>query len=112
MKKPKPYIYINSGSDRISLQRAIATIVYGEIPKGYIIHHKDTDNLNNNMDNLIMMTYSDLNLVTERDTARHNITALRTQPEIDKRRMELEALEIKYKEFFLAVDNHSMAEDY
>ncbi len=30
-----------------------------EIPKGYVIHHKDGDSLNDNIENLILMTDSE-----------------------------------------------------
>lgn len=40
----------------VLIHRAIYEAYYGEIPKGYIIHHKDGNKLNNNIENLECLT--------------------------------------------------------
>ena len=41
------------------IQTINAEYVYGEIPKGYVVHHKDEDKSNNDFDNLQVMTDAD-----------------------------------------------------
>jgi len=43
----------------LRLHRYIYEMHYGEIPKGYEIHHKDGNKLNNNIDNLEILTKSE-----------------------------------------------------
>lgn len=40
----------------VLIHRAIYEAYYGEIPKGYIIHHKDGNKLNNSIENLECLT--------------------------------------------------------
>ena len=53
------YIQITSGPNKGKLlHRLIYEEVYGPIPKGYTIHHKDGDKTNNNPGNLMLLTKS------------------------------------------------------
>lgn len=60
----KGHLHISLLSDsniqvHFSIHRLIYTVVIGEIPKGYDIHHKDGNKLNNNPDNLIAIPHSE-----------------------------------------------------
>ena len=46
---------------RVSIQmhRAVWEYYHGEIPDGYVVHHVDFNSKNNNLNNLVLMTYSD-----------------------------------------------------
>ena len=53
------YIQITSGPNKGKLlHRLIYEEVFGSIPKGYTIHHKDGDKTNNNPGNLMLLTKS------------------------------------------------------
>lgn len=45
-------------SSTYPLHRAVYSYYYGEIPDGYVIHHKDWNPYNNNIDNLQLLTRS------------------------------------------------------
>ena len=42
----------------VALHRQIWIDLKGDIPKGYIVHHKDEDPLNNKIDNLELLSHS------------------------------------------------------
>jgi predicted nucleic acid-binding Zn ribbon protein len=44
---------------RIELHRYVWIINYGEIPKGYVVHHIDNDKRNNDISNLALMSFSE-----------------------------------------------------
>lgn len=50
------YKWYKKKTYRKLLHRYIFEQAYGEIPTGYVIHHKDNDRLNNSLQNLQMMT--------------------------------------------------------
>ena len=53
------YIQITSGPNKGKLlHRLIYEEVFGSIPKGFCIHHKDGDKTNNNPDNLMLLSKS------------------------------------------------------
>lgn len=53
------YIQITSGPNKGKLlHRLIYEEVFGSIPKGFCIHHKDGDKTNNNPANLVMISKS------------------------------------------------------
>lgn len=53
------YIQITSGPHKGKLlHRLIYEEVFGSIPKGFCIHHKDGDKTNNNPSNLMLLTKS------------------------------------------------------
>jgi hypothetical protein len=51
------YKKINLGNHKtIDEHRLIWKNTFGEIPEGYVVHHKDGDGKNNSLDNLELMT--------------------------------------------------------
>jgi hypothetical protein len=54
----------------------VAKKKYGSIPKGAIVHHKDGNKLNNNPNNLI--------LITKKEHANHHFTQARRHRELQK----------------------------
>lgn len=46
----------NGVKHRIYDHRLIYELYYGNIPKGYVVHHKDENKLNNNPNNLALLT--------------------------------------------------------
>jgi len=62
----KGYYHIISseeGNQFKKLHRLIYESIHGPIPQGYVIHHRDNNKLNNNPDNLEMMTVHDHNVL-------------------------------------------------
>lgn len=49
-----------STNKRMPMSKYVWQKVYGELPKGYIIYHKDQDIMNNNIDNLEAITRAEL----------------------------------------------------
>ena len=58
-KKVENGYYRSSDRKRLSLHRYIYEKFKGKIPDGYLIHHIDFDKNNNNIENLVVMTYSE-----------------------------------------------------
>lgn len=58
---PKPDWYVGSKSTRIDEHVIIYCEANGltSIPKGYHVHHKDLDKLNNDLENLVLLTISE-----------------------------------------------------
>ncbi len=48
--------YYYNGNLKIGLHKYIWEEAYGPVPVGYVIHHKDEDKLNNDLDNLECLT--------------------------------------------------------
>ena len=53
------YPTICIGHKHFRIHKLIGRIVYGEYGKKYCIHHKDCNKLNNDIDNLQLLTYSE-----------------------------------------------------
>ena len=51
----KGYVKIKLNGKDVFEHKIIWIKHYGEIPKGFVIHHKDIDRKNNNIRNLIML---------------------------------------------------------
>lgn len=59
-KTKRDGILINLGKKRISQARYNWIQVYGEIPKGYVIYHKDGDKYNDEIENLECISRAEL----------------------------------------------------
>ena len=59
MKNDCVYIYTGNGK-RERRPRLVWEAHYGEIPKGYLISHKDGDRYNDNIENLELITRAEL----------------------------------------------------
>lgn len=55
----KGYMRIWNNGKSVKYHRYIWEQIYGKIPEGYIVHHIDGDKLNNNIQNLRIMTSSE-----------------------------------------------------
>jgi hypothetical protein len=71
MKRDGVYVNIGNGK-RIPRGRYNWEQVYGELPKGYIIYHKDGNNKNDAIDNLEAMTRAEL--ITRNDPKKYGQT--------------------------------------
>lgn len=55
--KSKSYWYLSKGKKQGDYEhRVVYELEFGPIPKGYIVHHKDGNGLNNSIDNLEIMS--------------------------------------------------------
>jgi len=54
--KLRQFIKINEPNKWLEYSRWLWQQYYGTIPKGYVIHHKDNNTLNDNLENLAMIT--------------------------------------------------------
>lgn len=52
------YMVVFNGKKRLE-HHVVWESVYGHIPKGYVVHHKDEKKLNNQINNLQLMTFAD-----------------------------------------------------
>lgn len=53
------YFYARFGEKMPALHRVVWSHYFGEIPKGYIVHHIDGDKNNNNIENLRLVSHSE-----------------------------------------------------
>ncbi len=60
-----PYRKRKIGGRTLQAHRVAWETAHGPIPKGYVVHHKDEDRLNNALDNLELMTH-------QQHSAHHN----------------------------------------
>lgn len=54
-----PYKHMKLGNKVMRNHRAVWTMTYGPIPKGYIVHHRNGNKGDNRLENLELMTFSE-----------------------------------------------------
>lgn len=64
--------WVNGKARHVYLARAIWEFYNGKIENGWILHHKDFDKLNNDLDNLVPVTQKDHNILHGNFRKHHN----------------------------------------
>jgi len=99
--KEHPF-YCMSSNGRVNEHRLVMAEHLGRpLTSSEVVHHKDSNPINNNLDNLFLTNSHDHYIITQRDTLSRRIR--KTKEYLDKARIQLDELEKLHQELLSKV---------